>query len=262
MDINVLKAMLTEGLDADTKAKVEAAIDRDAVKSRVATIKAENEYSELATRAQTLQAEMEGDAATGKLGAKAYREWYDKNFSAIQKMQGDVAAYEAKFGKLDAAPPTNNPVTPPTNGRFYSPEELDTMFDTRFQKNFAPRIADVVKTTGKLVQRHLLRGRKTEIDMEKIEDLMTKKGITIEAAYDEWDAPERQKEDKAAEDARVNKRVEEEMQKRQAGANFPAGADMTPGSLAAKSKADVDKFDRTALVHDLAGAWNSVGTKQ
>ena len=57
----------------------------------------------------------------------------------------------------------------------------------------------------------------------------------------------------------IQRRVTEEMQKRGASQHFPAGADLTPSALSARTKAETEKFDKTSLVRDLAQSWNSAG---
>ena len=81
-----------------------------------------------------------------------------------------------------------------------------------------------------------------------VSEMAQAKNMSIEAAYDEWDKPERDKATAAELEATIERRVNEEIQKRGAAA-VPAGADATPGALSAHKGADT--FDRNALLNDM-----------
>lgn len=250
MDIQELKAWLTEGLTPEQSAAVTAALDRENVKSRVSGLKQQNEYNEIQTRAQALEAEMAG---TDKVpGTRAYKKWHDDNIAAIVQLQKDKEAYEAKFGKLDGAPETKT-----AGGETFTKAQVEAMINENFQTKFAPNIAEVLKTTSRLHQKHMFAGRKSVIDFDAIDKIMQDQKVGLEAAYDKWDAPEFEKVTKANQEAEIDRRVKEELQKRGASTQFPAGADFTPGSLAQKSKADLDKYDPVALDNDLAKTFMS-----
>jgi hypothetical protein len=260
MIVNDLITMLTDGLDPAEAASVRKAIERDAVKVKVETLKQQSEYADLQGRMQTLQKELEGEGQPGqptyKPGSKAYRDWYEKNYPTIQKLDSDLAAYKAKYGDL------NNPtVTPPSPGvKTYTPEEIQTMVDNRIRDQYSPRWSDLLIGTGNLVQRHMLAGRKSPIDFTKVSALAQEKyNGNLDLAYEEWDKPERDRIAKEETDNLVNRRVEEELQKRQATSSFPAGADNTPGAMSQRSKADLDKYDPQALKSELVAEWNKAG---
>lgn len=244
-----LITMLTEGLDAAEAATVRKSIERDAVKAKVINIKAQNEYQALVDREIALKAELEG--GPDKPGAKAYSAWYAENFPKVQQLQAERAAYEAKFGKLDATHQTQQTQQTQQTGKTYTDEDIQRIVDSRFQTQLAPNIAGVLKGTGKLVQRHMFAGRKTEIDFDALDDLMGKKNLTLEQAYAEWDKPEREKTELAARESEIDRRVKEELQKRGTAANFPAAVESGPSALSPRPQAEVDKFDRTALQNDL-----------
>ena len=92
MEIQELIAMVTEGLPADQAASVRAAIERDNVKSKVATIKAQKEFDAIVQEQQRFQQELEG--ANGQPGSRAYKEWYDKNWRAIEANDLAIKKYE------------------------------------------------------------------------------------------------------------------------------------------------------------------------
>jgi hypothetical protein len=249
MDTSELIAMLTDGLTAEQAAPVIAAIQRDAVKSKVAAVKAEKEYNELVTREAALKTELEG-AGEGKLGTRAYKEWYDKNITAVQKLQEDYAKYEAKYGKLDA--PTTTTTTTTTPPQAPTKEETERLLDDRFKTQYADRLANALFQSNAIMQKHSLAGRKTMIPFNDLaKTAQDKFQGNMEAAYDEWDKPERDKAAEASTKAEIDRRVAEELQKRQVSTQFPGGADMTPSSLSMRSKADVDKFDKSAMRNDL-----------
>ena len=261
MDVQELTNWLTDGLPADQAAIVKAAVERDAVKTKVATVKQASEYAELQTRATSLQQELDDQGTPGqsgyKPGSRAYKKWYDENYAKVQQLAADKAAYEAKYGKLDGTGvPTHTPQSTVT-GKTLTAEEVQQLVNTQIQQNYAPKWSELLMSTGSLVQRHMLAGRKNPIDFAVVSDLAAKKyNNNLDLAYDEWDKPERDKETKVATDKEVDRRVQEELQKRNATHQFPAAADFTPSALSSRPKADVDKFDAPTLKQQLAAEWS------
>ena len=257
MDVNDLITMLTEGLPPEQAAVVRSAIERDSVKAKASGLKQQSEYEQLVQRQQALQQELEGDAATGKLGAKAYREWYDKNYNAVLDLQKRAEAYERKYGTLEN--PTNQDptkTTPPNTAPAMTPEQIAAEVDRRIQAGYAPKWSNLLTTTGSILQKHIRAGRKNDVDFDKLGALAAEKfGGDLSLAYDEWDKPERERVAKENEEKEIKRRVDEELQKRGASQQFPSGADLTPGALSGRTKADVDKFDKNALQNDLAREW-------
>lgn len=248
MDINDLIAMVTEGLPAEEAAKVKAAIERDSVKSKVVTLKAQGEYAALVQKEQELQAALDG--GPNKPGAKAYQEWYEKNFAQVQALQVERDAYVKKHGPLEGGtPPNPNPATPPTT---YTEADIQRMVDARIQGTYAPKWSELLTGTGSIVQRHMFAGRKAPIDFKAISDLAPKYGGNLEQAYDEWDKPERDKVQAADTEKEIERRVKDEVAKRSVQQQFPGGADYTPAPLSSRTKADIDKFDPAAMKRDLA----------
>lgn len=263
MDVNEIIAMLTDGLPADQAAIVKGAIERDAVKAKVGGIKAQREFEAIEAQRQQLAAELEG--ANGQPGSRAYQKWYSDNFKQIEANSMAIKKYDEKHGQgafATAVEAGGAPPAAPPAGAGMSKDDIKRLFQEEF-KNVAPNIAGVVKGAGRLVQRHMYAGRKTEIDFETLDKLMGEKNYTLEQAYDEWDKPEREKVAKATTEAEIERRVKEEVQKRGATSNFPAGADLTPSSLSSRSEADVKAFDRGSLNKSLLEAWvNPEGATQ
>lgn len=261
MEINDLITMLTDGLDPAEAAVVRKAIERDAVKAKATTLRQQSEYEALSTRATAMQQEMEDQGQPGqagyRAGAKTYQRWYQENYPKIQKLQDDMAKYQQKYGTLEApTQQTQQTQQQQTQTRQLTDAEIQALVDQRIQQQYSPRWAELLMGTGSLVQKHMLAGRKSPIDFAKVSQLAADKYAgNLENAYDEWDKPEREKELKASEDARVEQRVKDELAKRGASANFPAAADFTPGSLSRHTKAEVEGFDPEANKRDLAKLW-------
>lgn len=252
---------LTEGLDEEQARSVrdslKEVLKNEKVLSRAQELKQKSEYDAIQTKSNELQSALDG--ADGKPGAKAYEQWYRDNFKAIEALQTKTAAYEAKYGSIDnpnpnpagGTNPNPNP-NPAPAGKSYSDEDIQRIVDARFQSQFAPNVTGIVKKLTTTVNRHILAGRKTEIDLDAIESIMAKKGLPIEQAYEEWDKPERDKEVSAKQEAEITRRVNEEIQKRGASQYFPAGADSTPGAL---SRRPEEKFDKAAMERDLVNTY-------
>ena len=138
----------------------------------------------------------------------------------------------------------------------HTEEEIQALVDQRIQQQYSPRWSELLMSTGSLVQRHMLAGRKNPIDFAHVSKVAAEKyNGNLDQAYDEWDKPEKDKELKAAEDARVDQRVKDELAKRGASANFPAAADFTPSAMSTRTKAEQDKYDPQALKNELARGW-------
>lgn len=262
MDINTLTSWLTEGLTPEQAEIVKAQINKDGNKARLVALKAQDEYGQLETRVNALQSELDG--VDGKPGTKAYKDWYDKNYSAVAKLSEDIKKYDAKYGDGAYNKMMENGAAPnnPPNTAGLTEDQVARLVDQRIQSGYAPRWSDLLVNTGDLVQRHMFAGRKTPIDFKVVAELAEKKyNGNLNQAYDEWDKPEREKVETAARETEIKRRVDEELQKRGASAQFPTGADMTPSALSQRTKTEVDKFDKTALTRDLAKEWVGAGVQ-
>lgn len=255
MDINDLIAMVTEGLTDEQAIPVKAAILRDNVKAKASTIKAQSEFEAIEGKRAALEAELQGGPE--KPGAKAYREWYEKNFPQVEANSKAIENYDKKYGPgAFAAAVAQGGTVPQGTGKSYTDEDIQRIVDSRFQTGYAPKVGNIMSSSIKILQKHFLAGRKTEIDIDKLTNLAESKySGNLEQAYDEYDKPEREAADKTQREAEIDRRVKEELQKRGASQHFPAGADLTPGALSGRSKSEVDKFDRNALDQDLVNAF-------
>ncbi len=283
-----LIAMLTQGLDPEIAAKVTAQIQSDAVKTKLAGYKAQSEFDAIVAERQRLQAELDGDAATGKLSARATRDWYEKHSAQVIANDTAIKEFEKKhgtgtFAKL-AAGEFQVPAASAETGTLTA-EQVKAMVDAQIaagvkpavakedvarivnetiQAAYAPKWSELLEGTGNIVQKHMFAGRKNPIDFKEVSKIASEKNKTLDEAYDIWDAPERQKVETAARQAEIDAAVKAERQKwddervkENAGRMFPAGADATPGNLT--RRADSEKYDPNALARELAGVWTTAG---
>lgn len=247
---------LTDGLDDEQAKAVRDAFKNDKVAERAGTLKAAKEYDDLAARETALKAELEGGPE--KPGAKAYREWYEKNYGLVKALQEERAALVDKYGTLDAPKGAAPPPDPAKPGdklpAGLSKEDIARLVDERIQGGYADRWSNLLTGMGGVVQKHMFAGRKTPIDMKKLSELAQANGGDLDRAYDEYDKPERVAADKIAQDKLVEQRVNDELMKRGAHANF-RGADEGPGTLSRDR--DPAKFDRAAMERDLVNTYIS-----
>jgi len=240
------------GLDQATVQTIMAAAANEKVGAKAGTLKQQSEYDAIQQKMAALQADYEG--STDKPGAKAYREWYQSNFPKIQSLQQQVSRYQERYGALDdaGAPGTGAPVAPAaaSGGTVnLSKEQIAQIVNETIQTQYGPRWSNLLTDTGTIVQRHMRAGRKTEIDFKKLGELAEAKGGNLMAAYEEWDRPEAEATQKAQTEAEINRRVKEEVARRQTQAAFPAGADATPsGSAGITRAAGEKKYDRSKVV--------------
>lgn len=181
--------------------------------------------------------------------AKTYEEWYAKNAAAIQTLQTGYAKYQATYGDLpDEGTGGGKPEDKNKGGVGLTKEDVKKMFQEEFQ-SVTPNIANVVMGTGKLVERHIKAGRKTEIDWAKIDELAKANGGNLDRAYEEWDRPEAEAAREAATKAEIDRQVEEKLKAERAKFNFPAVADggIAEPSGILKRQGD-NKFNKADLV--------------
>lgn len=235
------------GLDDATAQAIMKAASNEKVASKASTLKQQREYDEIANRAADLEAKYKG--TTDKPGAVAYQEWYNKNFAAIQDLQAKAAKYEERYGPLEN--PKETPAV--SNQPVFDESKIAALVDARIQGTYGTQWSNLLKGSGKMIEKHVRSGRKNEIDWDKIGEIAAKKGGDMIAAYDEWDAPEREKATKAAQDAEIERRVAEriaEEQKKRTADFFPAGADASSssGGLGLRKREDKAAYNRSAVV--------------
>lgn len=248
-----LIAYLTEGLDDEQATAVRNAFKNAKVAERAGSLKAAKEFDDLAAREASLKAELEGNGPD-KPGAKAYAKWYEDNYAKVQALQSERTALIEKYGTVDApkgAAPVDKKEEKLPAG--FTAADVQRMVDERIQGGYADRWSNLLTGVGSVVQKHLLAGRKTPIDMKKLSEHAAANGGDLDRAYDEYDKPEREIAAKADEEKRINARVNEELQKRGAHQHFPA--DMTPGTLSRDR--DTSKFDKAAMERDLVNTFMS-----
>lgn len=238
-----LLAYLTEGLTDEQRKYVTDALASEPIAKKLTGLRAQKELDEIAAREASLRAELDG--GPDKPGAKAYRDWYEKNYAAVVKLQADKTALEAK---LAAGPGTGDDKKPDLPAGL-SAADISRLVDERIQGGYADRWSNLLTGMGSIVQKHMFAGRKTPIDMKKLSELAASRGGDLDSAYEEYDKPEREATQKAEQEATITRRVNEELQKRGAHANFPAGADATPGILSRERS--TEKFDKAAMENDL-----------
>jgi hypothetical protein len=226
------------------EATAKAILANEKLAKKAGALVQQEEYAELERKAAELELSYNG--TKDKPGAKAYQDWYAANFNKVKEYETALVQYKERFGDLTAAPPKKDEKPPVA----LSQEDIDRRVNQVIQENYAPRWASLLKDTGTIVQKHLRAGRKTDIDFQKLEEIAAKKGGDLNAAYDEYDAPEREAAAKAATDAEIDRRVKEEVAKRQTASFFPAGADATPsGGISPLSRAKSDqKYDRSKVI--------------
>ncbi len=274
MEISELIQWATEGLDAKDAEVVKKAMEREVVKSKAAGLKAQSEFDAIIAERAALQEELAGNPTEKKVGTREYKNWYEKNAAKAIENDKKIQEFDTKHGEgsfakaLSGELPVGAPPvvagTPLSEAQIQAlvdakvagfkptlPEaDIQKMVDDRFNKQYAPTTANTVVSVANLMQKHMLAGRKTPIDFNKLATMANEKYAgNVDQAYDEWDKPEREKLAAADLEATIERRVNEEIQKRGAQA-VPAGADATPGALSAH-KTDSSAFDRNKLLQEM-----------
>ncbi len=225
------------------EATAKAILANEKLAKKAGTLVQQEEYDALQTKAAELELSYNG--TKDRPGAAAYQKWYAENFDKVKAYEAALVKYKERFGDLDAAPPKKD-----DKPMQLSQDDIDARVNDVIQKNYAPLWASLLKDTGTIVQKHLRAGRKTDIDFQKLEEIAAKKGGDLNAAYDEYDAPEREAAAKAATDAEIDRRVAEKLAAANTAKFFPSGADGTPsGGLSPLSRAKTDqKYDRSKVI--------------
>ena len=237
-----LLSFITDGLDETNANAVRSAL-AGKVESKAGALKQASEYQAIADREAQLRAAYEGQ--NGRPGAKQYEEWYANNYAAIQAQQAAITRYKERYGDLDGNPAPQQAAPQYDENKVYE----------QIVAKLGPQVTNSIVGTGKIVERHVRAKRTNEINWDELTKLATKHNGNIEAAYDEWEGPERVKANQAAEDARVEARVKAELEK-QMQANtakfFPAGADMTPSDSPLSRRSGSDgkpaSYNRQAVI--------------
>ena len=266
MTAQEFQALLIEGgIDQETVAKLTGNAN---ITTKLGQLKQAAEYQSIQQRAdallaekQALESELIGTDA--KPGSRKYQQWYGENYATItananklketetqiKALEDSVKEYEAKYGKVNAntpppAPPLAIPGLTQDDVKKIALEiaktEATSSVTEAYKNTYAPQVVSTMTGIGTILERHIRRGRKTEIDWKKLDELAAKPEIAgdVIKAYEEYDAPnvlEDQKQadvaKQAAEDKRVEERVNELLKKKMLQQNFPAGAEGSSSSV-------------------------------
>lgn len=237
MTIAQFESMLREsGLDDAT---VKTIVANEKVAARATSLRQGDEYSALETRAAALEKE----AKT----AKSYQDWYATNYPTVLKLQQDAARYAERYGSLDEAQPANKQPIQMDEAKIK--ELISSTITENYQKQYAPQTVGLITQVGTVVQRHITKGRKSDIDWKEIDKLAANHGGDAVKAYEEWDAPNSTKDAEDAFNKKVDAAVKEKMAARGLQNNFPSGADAAPSARSPLSKDDGPKaYDRSKLL--------------
>jgi len=230
------------------EATAKAILENEKLVKKADTFIQQSEYDALQSKAAEL--EMSYNGTKDKPGAKAYQDWYAANFEKVKQYETALARYQERFGALDATTTSTTTETKKGAAVALSAEDIDARVNQVIQERYAPQWSKLLTGTGAIVQKHMRAGRKTDIDFDKLSEIAAQKGGDLNAAYEEYDRPEREAAAKAATDAEIERRVKEEVAKRQTQQFFPAGADATPsGAVSPLSRAKSDqKYDRSKVI--------------
>ncbi len=291
MTAQEFQAILIEGgIDQETVAKLTG---NTGITGKLAQLRQAAEYQTIQQRADALlaekqQLESELIGTDAKPGSRKYQQWYSENYATIAanaaklkeleasktELEKSVQEYEAKHGKINAntpppAPPAAIPGLTAEDVKKIALEiaksESATSVTEAYKNTYAPQVVTTMTGIGTILERHMKRNRKNEIDWKKLDELAAKPEIAgnVIKAYEEWDAPNVLEDQKnadiakqAAEDKRVEDRVNELLKKRMLQTNFPAGAEGasstqglgTPSPLSRDSVDANRKYDRSKVL--------------
>lgn len=255
MDIQQFVAYLTEGLDEATAATVRAAVQNEAVKAKVGTLRQQREFDEIQTRATQADTYLqELDAVDAQGNPRGYRAWYKKYYDTVAKNAKAIEAFEKKHGAgAFERVAAGEEIIPSGGGAGLKPEDVQKQVNEIIQTTYAPKWSELLTGTGAIVQKHIRAGRKNDIDFTKLSEIAAKKGGDLMAAYDEYDAPEREAASKASEEARIKQGIEEGIKARSNNL-FPAAADASSsgGGSPLSKPAEAPKYDRRAMLETAA----------
>ena len=226
------------GLDEETAKLVRAKVTEE----KAASLRAQKEFDDIQRRATELESELVGD---GKTGARAHKQWYSENFSKIQKLQADYAKYVERYGALDQSTTTATTTDTKLPNNVVSKDDFD-----KTMSGLTQQWSSLLANSGTILEKHIRAGRKNEINWQELSKLATEKhNGNLAAAYTEWDAPEADKANKAAEEKRINDEVEKRLKSRQTSTFFPS-TEQTPSGISplSKDRGEAPKYDRNKVI--------------
>ena len=220
----VVESLREAGYDDAT---IKSLLANESAASKQAKLVQQAEYDKLMSQAADLEMAMNG--TKDKPGARAYQDWYQKNYPEIQKLDARVKAFEAKYGSLED--PKNMDTTPPAGGKTFSEAEVAALVDKRILEGYSQRWSNLME--GGLTIADMHRNHKVPLDTKRVTELANiKHNGDLVAAYKEWIEPEVQKQKEADAEREVEKRVQARLdteRKKNAGSFFPAAADASSG---------------------------------
>lgn len=275
MDIQELASILTEGLSAEDSQKIRATIERENTKAKVAALKTHKDLEALQAQADKVtELERELDYIDPQGNPRGYRAWYQRYKDEVFDKDKMVREYESKYGVGSLAKALQgqlpNGQTTQTTQPQWTKDDFRRELVSAVQEIYAPMWSNLLTTTNNLTQKHLLAGRKNPLDLKALEEIARSRHQgNLEAAYDEWDKPERDRlakeaveKDKKDREEEIQRRVAEELAKRNVPQYFPTGADLTPSSLSQRSDEAVKGFDKSKFTNDLATTFYNAGQER
>lgn len=231
------------GLDDATKARLAEIAANEKVAAKAANLVQKTELDNLTRKTSELE--------ESYAKAKNYQEWYDKHYSTIVKLQQERALYEERYGALDAGD-GNGTGAAGNGGVSLTADKVNEIVQQQLG-NLTRSMSDTLIKASRVTERHLRNKRNQEVDWQKLQEFaINKTNGDIEAAYDLWDAPNREAEQKANTEAEIKRRVEEELAKRATQLNFPAGADgggsTMPSPLMRSRGGESKTYNRNAVI--------------
>ena len=228
----------TLGLDEETSKLLRTKVSAE----KAAGLRQQRELDALQTRATALETELVGD---GKQGARNYKQWYDENFSKVQRLQNDYQKYVERYGDINTTATTTTTSSTTTG---LTKEDVAKLIQETYNP-LTERMSIVLKGSAKVIEKHMRAGRKSELDWDKLGELAAANGGNLNAAYEEWDKPAREESAKAATEAEIEKRVKAELAKRQTAEFFPSADAVSSGiSPLARDRGSAPKYDRNKVV--------------
>lgn len=244
------------GLDTDTIQKIAS---NPKMLERAGSLIAKQEHDTVQQKASQLEAELQGDAASGKLGARAYQEWWNKNGGAVVAMQREIAQYRERFGALDATQTQQTQQTQQPKG--ISVDDIDKRVDSIIQDKYGAQWSNLLTKSGKIIERHLRAKRDNPIDWDQLGKLAGEHGGDLERAYEAWDKPEAEKYAKAETEKEIERRVQEKLKlerTRQGIEGHQFTQDVSPISKRAAvvqtTKTDKPAYDRNKVIEAAVNA--------
>lgn len=206
-------------------------------------LSAKRDLDEITNQKNALEQELVAD---GKKGARAYKQWYEQNFSKIQDLQTKFAKYVERYGDLDSTTQTQQSQQTQQTPKGFTQADFDNSM-----AGYTKQWSSLVKGIAQITTKHQRNGRKTDIDVDAITQLANERfNGDITAAYDEWDKPEAEKARTAAEEKRINDEVEKRLKARAPQTGFfPSTEQVSTGvSPLGKDRESAPKYDRSKVI--------------